>query len=93
LSALAADLKQQGKTLQDKDAHGITNLQQFFIAYGTAWCDTLRPELVRTLVKIDPHSMPELRVNNVLGNMPEFQQAFSCKASQPMVHETHCRVW
>jgi putative endopeptidase len=93
LSALAADLKQQSKTLQDKDAHGFTNLQQFFIAYGTAWCDTLRPEFMRTLVKIDPHSMPELRVNNVLGNMPEFQQAFSCKAGQPMVHQTRCRVW
>ena len=93
LSALAADLKNQGKALNDKDAHGLTNLQQFFIAYGTAWCDTFRPEFMRTLVKIDPHSMPELRVNNVLGNMPEFQQAFSCKAGQPMVHQTRCRVW
>lgn len=93
LSALTQDLKQQGKTLDDKDGHGLTNLQRFFIAYGTAWCDTFRPELMRTLVKIDPHSMPELRVNNVLANMPEFQRAFGCKAGQPMVHETRCRVW
>ncbi len=48
---------------------------------------------MQTLVKIDPHSMPVLRVNNVLANMPEFQQAFKCKAGQPMVHETRCRVW
>lgn len=93
LSALTADLKQQGKELDDKGAHGFTNLQQFFIAYGTAWCDTLRPELAQTLVKVDPHSMPELRVNNVVSNMPEFQQAFQCKAGQPMVHQTRCRVW
>lgn len=93
LSALAADLKAQGKTLEDKDEHGLTNLQRFFIAYGTSWCDTFRPELMQTLVKIDPHSMPVLRVNNVLANMPEFQQAFSCKTGQPMVHETRCRVW
>ena len=93
LSALTEDLKQQGKTLDDKDEHGLTNLQRFFISYGTAWCDTFRPELMRTLVKIDPHSMPELRVNNVLANMPEFQRAFGCKAGQPMVHETRCRVW
>ena len=93
LSALMADLKQQGKTLDDKDVHGLTNLQRFFIAYGSSWCDTFRPELIQTLVKIDPHSMPELRVNNVLSNMSEFQQAFSCKAGQPMVHETRCRVW
>jgi endothelin-converting enzyme/putative endopeptidase len=93
LSALEADLAKQGKRLDDKDAHGLTNLQRFFIAYGSSWCDTFRPQLAQTLVKIDPHSMPELRVNNVLSNMPEFQQAFSCKAGQPMVHETRCRVW
>jgi endothelin-converting enzyme/putative endopeptidase len=93
LSALTADLKAQGKTLEDKDEHGLTNLQRFFIAYGTSWCDTFRPELMQTLVKIDPHSMPVLRVDNVLANMPEFQQAFNCKAGQPMVHETRCRVW
>lgn len=93
LAALIADLRQQGKSLDDKDEHGFTQLQQFFIAYGTAWCDTLRPELIQTLVKTDPHSMPQLRVNNVVANMPEFQQAFQCKAGQPMVHETRCRVW
>jgi putative endopeptidase len=93
LSALTQDLNQQGKTLNDKDEQGLTNLQRFFIAYGTAWCDTIRPELQRTLVLTDAHSLPELRVNNVVSNMPEFQKAFSCKAGQPMVHEIRCRVW
>lgn len=93
LSALTEDLKQQGKTLEDKDAHGLTNLQRFFIAYGTSWCDQLRPEAARTLIAINPHSVPWLRVNNVVSNMPEFQKAFSCKAGQPMVHATQCRVW
>ncbi|HEX7159234.1 MAG TPA: M13 family metallopeptidase [Edaphobacter sp.] len=93
LSALTEDLKQQGKTLGDKDEHGLTNLQRFFLAYGTSWCEQFRPELARTLVLSNPHSLPELRVNNVISNMPEFQQAFSCKAGQPMVHETRCRVW
>ena len=36
LSALIEDLKQQGKTVDDKDSLGLTNLQRFFIAYGTA---------------------------------------------------------
>ena len=93
LSALIEDLKQQGKSLEDKDDNGLTNLQRFFIAYGTAWCDTIRPEFAQTLVKVDPHSLPELRVNNVVANMPEFQQAFKCKAGQQMVHATRCRVW
>lgn len=93
LSALSEDLKRQNKSLDDKDEHGITNLQRFFIAYATSSCDLIRPELVRTLVATDVHSMPQLRVNNVLANMPEFQKAFNCKAGQPMVHATLCRVW
>ena len=93
LSALTLDLKQQGKTLDDKDQHGLTNLQRFFIAFGTGWCSTIRPEFERTLVLTDVHSLPELRVNNVVSNMPEFQKAFNCKAGQPMVHEQRCRVW
>jgi putative endopeptidase len=93
LSALVEELKQQGKTLEDKDAHGLTNLQRFFIAYGVSWCDQIRPEAARNMVLTNPHSMPELRVNNVLVNMPEFQKAFNCKAGQPMVHATRCRVW
>jgi putative endopeptidase len=93
LSALSEDLKQQGKTLDDKDAHELTNLQRFFIAFGTSWCEQIRPELAKTLITINPHSMPWLRVNNVVANMPEFQKAFSCKAGQPMVHARRCRVW
>jgi len=93
LSALNEDLKEQGKTLEDKDANGLTNMQRFFIAYGGAWCSQIRPEAARTLVLTNPHSVPELRTNNVLGNMPEFDQAFSCKAGQAMVHATQCRVW
>lgn len=93
LSALNEDLKQQGKTLDSKDANGLTNLQRFFVAYGTSWCEQYRPELARSVVLIDPHSIPELRVNNVISNMPEFQKAFSCKVGQPMVHVEQCRVW
>jgi putative endopeptidase len=93
LSALVLDLNQQDKTLDDKDARGLTNLERFFIAYGTSWCDQLRPEAARTLILTNPHSLPELRVNNVVGNMPEFQKAFQCKSGQPEVHATPCRVW
>jgi putative endopeptidase len=93
LSALNADLKSQGKTLEDRDKDGLTNLQRFFIAYSNLWCLQTRPEAARTTVLTNPHSMPELRVNNVVSNMPEFQQAFGCKAGQPMVHTNQCRVW
>lgn len=93
LSALIEDLKQQGKTLDDKDEHGLTNLQRFFIAYGNGWCEQVRPEAARTLILSNPHSIPTLRVNNVVSNMPEFQKAFGCKSGQPMAHAKQCRVW
>ncbi|HEY2472280.1 MAG TPA: M13 family metallopeptidase [Terracidiphilus sp.] len=93
LSALVEDLKQHGKTLDDKDEHGLTSLQRFFIAFGTSWCDQIRPEAAKTLIMTNPHSVPLLRVNNVVGNMPEFEKAFNCKTGQPEVHATRCRVW
>ena len=93
LSALIEDLKQQGKTLDDKDEHGLTNLQRFFIAYGTIWCEQVRPETAKMMIMTNPHSVPWLRVNNVVGNMPEFEKAFNCKAGQAEVHATRCRVW
>jgi len=93
LSALTEDLKQQGKSLDDKDEHGLTNLQRFFIAVGAKQCDQVRPEAARTMILTNPHSVPTLRVNNVVSNMPEFQKAFSCKPGQAMVHATPCRVW
>ncbi len=82
-----------GRTVDDKDAHGLTNLQRFFLDFGNNWCDTVRPGAARTMILINPHSISELRVNNVVSNMPEFQKAFSCKANASMVHATRCRVW
>jgi hypothetical protein len=29
----------------------------------------------------------------VLGNMPEFAEAYGCHKGQAMVHENACRVW
>ena len=33
------------------------------------------------------------RTNGTVSNMPEFQEAFSCKAGAPMAPEKRCRVW
>jgi endothelin-converting enzyme/putative endopeptidase len=44
-------------------------------------------------VETDPHSPEEYRVNGVVENMPEFQQAFGCKAGQPMVNANRCSIW
>ena len=72
---------------------GYTPEQRFFLGYGRVWCEKRRPEFSRMLVSVDPHSPGHYRVNGVVQNMPEFQQAWGCKAGQPMVRANACRVW
>jgi len=93
LSALQADLEQKGRSLDDKGPDGLTGWQRFFLAYANVWCSNVRPEMMRTLLLVDPHPLDKYRVNNVLGNMPEFDQAYGCHKGQTMVHQTQCRVW
>jgi putative endopeptidase len=66
--------------------------QQFFYGYAQAWCTNMREETLRLLVQTNAHSPPRFRVNGPLSNMPEFQEAFQCKAG-PMVRADRCEVW
>ena len=93
LAALEADLKQQGKSLDDKGEDGWTYRQRFFLANAYSWCANVRPQIAKLVVTTDPHSLPKFRIDNVMSNMPEFEQAFGCKAGQKMVRENACRVW
>jgi endothelin-converting enzyme/putative endopeptidase len=71
----------------------LTPPQRFFIGYGQSWCTNEREENKRLRATVDPHSPEKYRANGVVSNMPEFREAFHCKAGQPMVRETACRVW
>jgi endothelin-converting enzyme/putative endopeptidase len=74
---------------------GFTPEQQFFIAWGQFRGDEIRPEFARSMVQGDPHPIAKYRVIGPLSNLPEFQQAFQCKADAPMVRkaEERCEVW
>jgi putative endopeptidase len=72
---------------------GFTPEQRFFVGYGQSSCGSTRDETKRLDAAVDPHSPAEYRVNGVVSNMPEFQQAFHCKAGAAMVRENRCRVW
>jgi putative endopeptidase len=85
--------QQQPGTKPEADLDGMTPAQQFFTAYAQSWCSSTRPETLRLRVETDPHSPEEYRVNGVVENMPEFQQAFGCKAGQPMVGANRCSIW
>jgi putative endopeptidase len=83
-------------TLAGKQApkiDGYTPEQRFFLGYGQIWCQNMRDEARRLRALTDPHSPGRYRVNGVVQNMPEFQQAFACRAGQPMVRQPACRVW
>jgi putative endopeptidase len=72
---------------------GFTPEQRFFIGYGQSWCSNTRQETKRMWAAMDPHAPDALRVTGVVSNLPEFQQAFHCKAGSPMVRKNPCRVW
>ena len=67
--------------------------QRFFVGYGQSWCGQTRDETKRMRATVDPHSPEKYRTNGVVSNMPEFQEAFHCKAGSPMVNQNRCRVW
>jgi putative endopeptidase len=71
----------------------LTPAQRFFVGYGQSWCGQTRDETKRLRATVDPHSPEKYRTNGVVSNMPEFQEAFHCKAGAPMVNQNRCRVW
>lgn len=85
--------KDETKNEKLEPLEGFTPKQRFFIAYGQSWCGSTRDETKRLRATVDAHSPDKYRTNGVLSNMPEFQEAFHCKASAPMVQENRCRVW
>jgi endothelin-converting enzyme/putative endopeptidase len=74
---------------------GFTPEQQFFLAWGQFRGEAMRIEAQRQIVKGDPHAVPKFRVIGPLSNLPEFEQAFSCKPGATMVRppEQRCAVW
>ena len=88
LMALLDTLGNNGKEL-----NGFTPEQRLFLGWGQIWCQNQSPEFARMVAAVDPHSPGRYRINGVVSNMPEFQQAFHCKAGAPMVRANACRVW
>jgi endothelin-converting enzyme/putative endopeptidase len=91
LAYIAWKAQTKGQHLEDRD--GFTPDQRFFIGYAQWACENNRSENLRVNAITNPHSPGKYRVNGLVINMPEFQQAFGCEAGQPMVRENRCRVW
>ncbi|HET7500278.1 MAG TPA: M13 family metallopeptidase, partial [Kofleriaceae bacterium] len=74
---------------------GFTPEQQFFLAWAQFRGEAMRIETQRQIIKDDPHAVPKFRVIGSVSNLPEFEQAFSCKPGAPMVRppDQRCAVW
>jgi len=70
----------------------ITPEQQFFIAWGQWRGDAIRIETSESWCKAIRIPWKVSR-EWALSNLPEFQQAFSCKAGSEMVRAERCEVW
>jgi putative endopeptidase len=94
LAYLAFQKSLQGKP-RPADRDGFTPEQQFFISWGQARGDAIRPDAQRQFVLTNPHPISKYRVIGPLCNLPEFQKAFSCKAGDAMVRpaEHRCVIW
>jgi endothelin-converting enzyme/putative endopeptidase len=91
IALMALEDTMKGQTVPPRD--GFTPEQRLFLAWGQIWCQNETPESAKLRAQTDPHSPGQYRVNGVVSNMPEFQQAFSCAKGSPMVRENQCRVW
>ena len=74
------------KKLEDRD--GLTPDQRFFIGFAQWDCGNERPENLRANAITNPHSPGKYRINGVVINMPEFQQAFSARRGSPWCART-----
>ena len=91
LMALLAGMNQDARVPAKLDDY--TPEQRLFLGWGQIWCQNQTPQIERMLALTNEHSPGKYRVNGVVGNMPEFQKAWGCKAGQPMVRQNACRVW
>ncbi|ATB32379.1 M13 family metallopeptidase [Melittangium boletus] len=94
-SAMEEWLRKNPEEAKRASGSRFTPSQQLFLGYAQSWCSKTRDAFARQLVLVDPHSPPYWRVNGPVGNLPEFQRAFSCRADAKMVRPPaeRCEVW
>ena len=87
--------KSRGGQVSEPIVDGFTPAQQFFIAWGQVRGDSIRPETQRRMIQVDPHPVAKYRVIGPLSNMPDFAQAFRCRADAPIVRPPalRCDIW
>jgi putative endopeptidase len=55
---------------------GLTGAQRFYLSWAQAWREKRRPEYMKMLLAVDPHSPAEFRCNQIVRNLTPFYEAF-----------------
>lgn len=71
---------------------GFTGTQRFMLAYALTEATKIRPQELRRLVVIDPHSPSEFRVVGPLSHMDAFYDAFEIRDTDPIYRSPKERV-
>ena len=67
----------------------------FFVGFAQWACGHMTDETARLWAATAPYAPLKHRVNGVVVNLPEFAEAFHCKAGDAMVKPAGevCRIW
>jgi predicted metalloendopeptidase len=71
---------------------GLTGDQRFFLSWAQLWKSITRDELSARLLKVDPHSPSEFRVNGVVRNLDAWYEAFAISKESALYLEPDERV-
>ncbi|MDH3429734.1 MAG: M13 family metallopeptidase [Gammaproteobacteria bacterium] len=98
LGGTAIALKAYRMSLKGKESpviDGFTGEQRFFLGHAQSSRIKWREQLIELLIKSDPHSPDEYRVNGVVPNIDDFYTAFDVKEGDALYRppEERIRIW
>jgi len=71
----------------------FTAEQLFYIAFGQSFCEKGTPEMAKTYLSSNLHSLGQYRIIGSISNNEQFAKVFSCPKNSPMNPELKCKIW